>query len=231
LLFQSNDGTRNLYFKKVGDNIAIDAVNIDDEMLHPLINFKALKGGRYRLHLAGDIDNTIHGKIIIDGGMVEKFQGYNNMLAFLNAIPALMTLSNPGFNDKGYQIKSGEIEYSIINQKLIKFKSIRIVGGSSTIIGVGEINLADNSVKIDLAVQTAREIGKVVGAIPIVGYILVGDGKSIAMGVTVRGSLDNPEVKSHALKDMVSLPLGMIERLLKSPARLIEGNKKANSNR
>ncbi len=231
LLFQSNDGVANLYFKKVGDKIAIDAVNIDDTMLHPLINFDALKGGKYTLHLAGDTQKQIEGKIVIEGGTLERFQGYNNIVAFLNAIPALVALSNPGFNDKGYKIKEGAIEYSIINQNLIKLKSIRIVGGSSTIVGAGEINLATHLVSIDLAVQTAREIGKVVGAIPIVGYILVGDGKSVATGVTIRGSLDNPQVQSHAIKDMVSLPLGMIERLLKSPARLIEGSKKANSKR
>jgi len=231
LLFQSNDGVANLYFKKVGDKIAIDALNVDDAMLHPLINFDALKGGRYTLHLAGDTPRQIEGKIVIEGGTLERFQGYNNVVAFLNAIPALVALSNPGFNDKGYEIKEGEIEYTIINQNLIKFKSIRIVGGSSTIVGAGEINLATHLVSIDLAIQTAREIGKVLGSIPIVGYILVGDGKSVATGVTVRGSLDNPEVQSHAIKDMVSLPLGMIERLLKSPARLIEGSKKANSKR
>jgi len=231
LLFQSNDGVRNLYFKKVGDKIAIDAVNIDDAMLHPLINFDALKGGRYRLHLRGDMHKQVEGKIIIEGGTLERFQGYNNIVAFLNAIPALVALSNPGFNDKGYTIKEGDIEYTIINQNLIKLKSIRIVGGSSTIVGAGEIDLTTNLVSIDLAVQTAREIGKVVGSIPIVGYILVGDGKSVATGVTIRGSLNNPQVQSHAIKDMVSLPLGMIERLLKSPARLMEGTKKANSKR
>jgi len=230
-IFSSIDGKRSLFFKKEGKRVLIDAQNIDDKMLHPLINFKSLKGGKYAFWMEGEASKKIEGKLTIDGGIVEKFQGYNNMVAFFNAIPALMALSNPGFNDKGYRIKTGEIEYSIINQNLIKFKSIKIVGGSSTIVGAGEIDLAKNAVNIDLAIQTAREIGSVVGSIPIVGYILMGDGKSIGMGVTVRGTLNNPKVESQPIKDMVLLPLGMIDRLFKSPKRLLQGNKKANSNR
>jgi hypothetical protein len=231
VVFKSMEGNRKLYFKKQGNQISIDAQNIDDRMLHPLINFKALKGGRYSLFLDGDFEKRMEGKIVIDGGIVEQFQAYNNLVAFFNAIPALVTFSNPGFNNKGYKIKKGEIEYSLINQNIIKFKSIKIVGGSSTIVGAGTINIAKNSVNLDLAIQTAREIGKVVGSIPIVGYILMGDGKSIAMGVKVRGTLSNPKVESQPVQDMVSLPLGMIDRLFKSPKRLLEGNKKANSNR
>jgi len=232
LLFSSVEGKRKLKLtlRKNNKQLSIDAQNIDDKMLHPLINFKSLKGGKYSLLMQGEISKKMKGKITIDGGMVEKFQGYNNLVAFFNAIPALMTLSNPGFDAKGYRIEKGEIEYELYNQNLIKFKSIKIVGGSSTIIGAGEINLAKNSIKIDLAVQTAREIGKVVGAIPIVGYILVGDGKSIGMGIKVRGTLDNPKIESQAIKDMVSLPLGMIDRLFKSPKRLLDNVKKANSN-
>jgi len=230
VVFESIEGQKELYFKKLGSNITINANNIDDKMLHPLINFTALRGGKYALKMQGNFEKKMEGKITIEGGIVEKFQGYNNMVAFFNAIPALMTLSNPGFNDKGYIIKHGEIEYSVINQNIIRFKSIKIVGGSSTIVGAGEINIAKKSINMDLAIQTAREIGKVVGSIPIVGYILLGDGKSIAMGVTVRGSFDNPKIASQPIKDMVSLPFGMIERLLKSPKRLLEGNKKANSN-
>ncbi|MEA2028540.1 MAG: AsmA-like C-terminal domain-containing protein, partial [Campylobacterota bacterium] len=151
-IFSSIDGKRSLFFKKEGKRVLIDAQKIDDKMLHPLINFKSLKGGEYAFWMEGEVNKKIEGKITIDGGMIEKFQAYNNMVAFLNAIPALMTLSNPGFNDKGYRIKTGEIEYSIINQNLIKFKSIKIVGGSSTIVGAGEIDLAKNSINIDLAI-------------------------------------------------------------------------------
>jgi hypothetical protein len=96
------------------------------------------------------------------------------------------------------------------------------VGDSSTILGVGEIDIKKNSINMDIVIQTAREIGKVIGNIPIIGYILMGEDKSIAVGLTITGLLDNPKVKTHTIKDMVTMPFKMIERLLHTPKYLIK---------
>ncbi|SHO80671.1 Putative periplasmic protein [hydrothermal vent metagenome] len=189
-------------------NISIDAKDIDDKILHPLINFNSLKGGKYTLYLDGEIGGKIDGEIRIIGGILDKFQTYNNLVAFANTIPALITFSSPGFNDNGYKIKEGVVEYSV-DKNILRFKSIKIVGESSTIIGAGTINLKTK-----------------VSKIPVVGYILLGDNRSMAIGLSISGNLKNPKVETHAIKSMVELPFTILERLLKAPSNLLKRDRK-----
>lgn len=221
LLFEGNIDNDIVYFKKEKNYLTIKAVEIKDKTLHPLINFKALQNGIYSLEQNGTVGDKMRGKIILEGGLIKKFKAYNNLLAFVNTLPALITFSNPGFNNKGFKIKTGEIDYEI-NKNKIKFHKIEIVGDSSTILGAGGIDIEKNTIKMDIVIQTAREIGKVIGNIPIIGYILMGEDKSIAVGLTITGSLDNPKVETHTIKDMVTIPFKMIERLLHTPKYLIK---------
>ncbi len=221
LVFRGFSGNKTIYLEKNRDNISIDAKDINDKILHPLINFNSLKGGKYTLYLDGIINGKIDGEIRIVGGILDKFKTYNNLVAFANTIPALITLSNPGFNDNGYKIREGVVEYSI-DKNILRFKSIKIIGESSTIIGAGSINLKTQKIKIDLAVQVAREIGNIISKIPLVGYILVGDDKSMAIGLSITGDLKNPKVDTHTIKNMVELPFSILERLLKTPSNLLK---------
>ena len=71
--------------------------------LHPLINFKGLKGGRYTFKAYGDPDKLMHGEIIIEGGVMRDFKAYNNTLAFHQyAYLHLATLSKPGYSRKRF---------------------------------------------------------------------------------------------------------------------------------
>jgi hypothetical protein len=72
-----------------------------------------------------------------------------------------------------------------------------------------------------LAIQTARELGKFVGNLPLLGYILMGKDKSMTVGLRITGSLNKPKVKTSAAQDILSLPLQIIKRTLESPAHII----------
>jgi hypothetical protein len=195
---------------KKGKKINIEALRIKDALLHPLINFKGLKGGRYTFKAYGDPDKLMHGEIIIEGGVMRDFKAYNNTLAFINTLPALATLSKPGYSKKGFTIKHGIAKYRKIGDKII-FDKIYIEGTSANIVGKGEINLKTNTINMNLAIQTARELGKVVGSVPILGYILMGEDKSMTVGLTISGSLSKPIVKTSASKEILKLPLDLIK--------------------
>jgi hypothetical protein len=141
-------------------------------------------------------------------------------LAFINAIPALATLSSPGFSQKGFKITEGVAEYRKIGDSVI-FDSIYVKGKSATIVGRGRLDLGKKTINMDLAIHTARELGKIVGNLPLLGYILMGKDKSYTIGLKISGSLDKPVVKTSAAKDILSLPLQLIKRTLESPAHII----------
>ena len=210
--------------RKKGKNIKVEARRVQDRLLHPLINFKGLHKGRYSFKMSGNPDKVMHGEVMIEGGVMRDFKAYNNTLAFINTLPALATLQNPGYSKQGFHIKKGIAKYRKIGQKII-FDSIHIEGNSASFVGKGVIDLKKNTINMTLAIQTAREFGKVVGNIPLLGYILMGEDKSMTVGLKISGSLSKPVVKTSATKEILKLPLDLIKRTLQSPAHIL--NKEA----
>jgi hypothetical protein len=207
-------------FSKTGKIFSMQALRVKDKMLHPLIDFDGLKEGRYSLKKYGDPDKEMKGKIIVEGGVLSDFKAYNNILAFINAIPALAALKSPGFSQKGFKIKEGVVDYRMFKEKIV-FDSIYIQGASATFVGKGEIDLKKKSIQMDLAIQTAREFGKLVGNLPLLGYILMGKDKSMTVGLKISGPLKNPKVETSAAEEILALPLQLIKRTIESPAHLM----------
>ena len=212
-------------FTKKKDILSLQALRIKDKVLHPLINFDGLQYGRYSITKRGNPEKVMKGEIIVEGGVMRDFKAYNNTLAFVNTLPALATLHKPGYSNEGFVITSGVIDYRMVEQSKIIFDSIYIKGDSATIVGKGELDLKKKTINIELAIQVARELGKALGSIPLVGYILVGKDKSITVGLQITGSLDKPNVSVSAAKDILSYPLQLIKRTIESPGQLLTPEK------
>jgi len=206
-------------FTKKGDIFTVKALRIKDTMLHPLINFTGLKKGRYTLKKSGDPSKSMKGLILIEGGILSDFKAYSNTLAFINTIPALATLNSPGFSKQGFKIKEGVIDYTMIPEK-ITFDSVYLKGNSATIVGKGTVDLKTGKLHMDLAIRSVREFGKMVGKIPLLGYILMGDDNSMTVGLQVTGSIDDPKVNTSVAKDILTLPLEILKRTIIAPTRL-----------
>ncbi len=214
-IFEGSLGQDKVRVVKKRDNLEIEAINIGDRMLHPLINFDGLQGGKYSIKMSGIPGKQVRGVIELDGGLMSNFKAYNNLLAFINTVPALATLNSPGFNNEGLRIKKGTIEFTITEGKKISFDSVLIQGESATISGDGEIDIEAQTVNVDLAIQAAKAVGKLIGNIPVVGYILTGDRKSImTVGLHIGGTLENPKIKVSPIKDVLLFPLRVLERSL-----------------
>ncbi|MDM5271001.1 AsmA-like C-terminal domain-containing protein [Sulfurovum sp. zt1-1] len=213
-------------FEKKGNIFSINALRIKDDVLHPLIDFKGLKKGRYSLKVSGNINKVMNGRIIIEGGVMKDFKAYNNTLALINTLPALATLQDPGFSKEGFKIKKGVAEYKVINGEKIVFDSIYIKGKSSTIVGKGFIDIKQNVIDIQLAIRTAKTLGNVMGKIPFIGYILMGEDKSMTLGLTITGTLDKPKVETSAAEEILILPLEIIKRTIESPKQMLEETKR-----
>jgi len=208
-------------FTKKNDLTSIQALRIKDKVLHPLINFDGLQNGRYSLKSSGKLGKVMHGEIIVEGGVMKGFQAYNNTLAFINTLPALAVLHKPGYSTEGFHIDNGFSSYRMIDQKKIIFDSIHIKGGSANIAGEGEIDLEKKTINMNLAIQVARELGEVVGSVPLVGYILMGEDKSVTVGLSITGSLEKPLVQISTAQDIISFPLQILKRTLQSPIKLL----------
>ena len=200
--------------------LSVNANKIKDRMLSSLINFNGMRGGRYSFELSGVTDGTMIGKISVLGGAIRSFKVYNDIIALFNTIPALMTFSDPGFSDKGYIIRDGKIDFELHSNR-IDIDNLYINGKSATVAGQGVINLNTKRMDMDLAIHTARELGQLIGSLPLVGYILFGKDKSLTTGIKITGTVENPIVKTNTVKDILLSPLEFIKRTISSPAHII----------
>ncbi len=219
-IFTATKDGDSVRIEKNGTSLVAHANMIKDTMLRALINFGGLQGGRYSLELLGDINSEMKGVIEIKGGAIESFKAYNDLIALFNTIPALMTLSDPGFSKKGFVVRDGKIVFRILQDRVI-FDTIYLNGKSATVAGKGTVMLESGKLNIDLAIRTAREVGKVLGNLPIVGYILFGKDKSITTGVKITGTLEHPHAKTNPVQEALLYPLELIKRTVTSPAHII----------
>ncbi len=229
VIFSGELGKDRVEITKNGDDLKISAKNIGDRMLHALIHFKGLYGGRYTISIHGNITRDIKGSIHIDGGVIRDFKAYNDLIALFNTIPALIAFSSPGFSSKGFVIKKGDIVFRIRGDMLY-FEKIEFIGKSSTIVGNGKMNIKSKVLDMDLGIQTAREVGKSVGSLPILGYIIFGKDKSLTTGVKITGTLDKPKVKTNPIGQALLYPLQLLRRTITAPASLggTNGSNKSN---
>ncbi len=212
-------------FNKKGSYISIEALRIHDRMLHPLINFSGLQKGRYTIKISGTPGKSMKGEILLEGGILKSFKAYNKTRSFIKNNKELAQIQDPGFTAKGFKIREGKITYRIIKNRVI-FDSVYIKGDTATIVGKGELNMKSKKLNIDLAIQTVRKLGKIVGSLPVLGYILMGEDNSITFGLKITGTLDDPKVKTSAAKEILLLPFDLIKRTLQSPAHIINTDKK-----
>ena len=211
--FRGNLGPDKIKLTMKQKHLEIIADRIGDKMLHPLIHFSGLQRGKYSLKMSGIPGKMMTGTITIDHGVLSNFKAYNNLLAFINTIPALATLNSPGFSNKGFVIDKGLIKFTVYRGDLLTFDSILIKGKSATISGEGTVELKTKKINVDLAIRTSKGIGNLIGELPVVGYILTGKNKSMmTVGLHVGGTLEKPITKTSPIKDVLLLPFRMIER-------------------
>ena len=209
-------------FNKVKDKWFIQALRIKDKFLQRLTNFKGLKQGRYSIKKWGNPKTIMNAEVIIEGGVLKDFKAYNKILSFIKTIPSLKVLNNLGLDKSGFKIEKGLINYQMIADKKLIFKSFYIKGKEATIVGKGSINFITNKIDMDLGIEVARKIGNIIGSIPILGYILMGSDNSLTVGLKLKGNLNSPKVETSMAKEILTLPLELIKRTLESPKYLIK---------
>ncbi|AKF24694.1 hypothetical protein YH65_04305 [Sulfurovum lithotrophicum] len=218
-------GSDKVTFRKTGKKITIEALRIHDRMLHPLINFNGLQKGRYTIRLSGIPGKRMKGEILLDGGILKSFKAYSKTRNFIKSNKSLSQIQDPGLTKKGFKIQEGKILYRIVKDKVI-FDTVYVKGDTATIVGKGTLDIKTKKLNIKLAVQTVRKLGKIIGSLPLLGYILMGKDNSVTIGLTIKGTLDDPKVNYSAAKEILSLPFDLIKRTLQSPAHIINTGKK-----
>ena len=201
-----NDDKFNLYGKNFGD-----------EFMNNLFALSKFKKGILDFAVNGSPDEH-NGVVYIRDTTILDYKLLNNVLAFVNTIPSLVTFSLPGYNKNGLKVNSAYMDFKY-KDEIYKMNNIFLKSKEIDILGKGESSIKNNTIDIDLNLKT--DLGSAVSKIPLVGYILLGK-NSVSTSLKVRGKLDDPEVKTQVVKDILIAPINIIKRTLMLPFEIFK---------
>jgi len=195
--------------------------DFNDYFMDRLFALSRFKGGKLSFSMHGTT-KEYDGIFYISDTTVVKYKILNNILAFIDTVPSLVTFSLPGYNKNGLKVKSAYADFHS-KDDVINFKNIYLDSKEIDIVGRGTTNIQKN--KIDLMLNLKSNLGSSVNKIPVVGYILLGD-DTISTSLSITGKLSDPTVKSLIAKDIIVAPINIIKRALKSPFHMFAPSEK-----
>jgi len=211
-------------FKLEKKNIHLYGENFNDEFMDNLFSLAKFKDGKLNFSMNGTIDNY-NGLFYMSDTTIVDYKMLNNILAFINTVPSLVTFSLPGYSKSGLNIDSAYMIFNARNS-VFKISDFFLDTKEIDILGSGVADL--NKDKIDVTLNLKTDLGSSISKIPLVGYILLGDDNTISTTMKITGKLTDPDVKSLIAKDIVVAPINIVTRALLLPYDLLKAIKDTN---
>lgn len=207
-----------------GEKFHFYGKNFNDKFMENLFSLSKFKGGTLDFSIDGKIDDY-SGLMYIKNSTIMDYKILNNILAFINTVPSLITFSLPGYSTNGLFVEQAYVNFNS-NNNLFNFSDIYLKSKELNILGKGNANFKKDTIDINLNLKT--DLGSNASKIPLVGYILF-DEESMSTTLKIEGKLSNPKIKSLLARDIAIAPLNIIKRMFTLPYNLLT-NLKQDSN-
>ena len=224
----------NITLKESKDKkVDIFTSNLNDEYINTIFDKHIFKGGSFIFHANGTM-NDLNGKLIIDNCNIENLAVLNNLLMFIHTSPALINpllaipsvvgmATNDGFNLFAYKIVNGNLEFNYNKQnEILEIKRLVTVGNGIDFDGKGKLDLNTMLLTSNIKLIFLKDYSKIVGAIPVINYVLLGDNNRVETEVNLNRKLEDPEVSTNLTKDTLSVPMNIGKRIINSPSALFD---------
>jgi len=211
-------------FKLYKNKFELTGQNFNDNFMENIFALSKFKGGSLDFMMAGSL-NKYDGVLNINNTTILDYKLLNNILAFVNTIPSLLTFSLPGYNQKGLKVNNAYMNFSS-NKNDINITDINLDSQEIDIKGRGTVNFKTD--KIDVKLNLITDLASAISQVPVVGYILFGK-DSISTSLKIEGALQAPVVTSLFAKELVVAPLNIIKRTILLPVHLFSSNDKNSS--
>lgn len=216
LAFQSTFEGGKLLFEKGADYIFIDGKNLTSNFIDALVSRQVFQNGSFDIVLDGNGTQNFSGVFFMENTIIKDLRFFNNLMAFINTIPSLMTLKNPQFNEHGYEVKEGFISFKR-KENALMIEEIKLKGHSADISGSGIVLLDNSQIDLTLNIATLKSVSNILNNIPIVRNILLDKDGKIFTSVRVKGTLEKPDISTNLLAETIFSPINIIKRTIKLP--------------
>jgi AsmA-like C-terminal region/Protein of unknown function len=200
-----------------GEYFSLQGNDLNDTFMNALSPDAHLRNGKMTMAVQGQLDE-FSAIIEVEKTVLEDFKTLNNVLAFVNTIPALITFSLPSYSSSGLHLSSAVFGAKVVNG-VATIESMLVESPELSITGKGLIDFPEKTIDMDLNLIT--QSNKNMRKIPLVGYILAGKKKHPSITVKVSGDLTNPAVEHKTFKEVATIPFSILYRTLALPAHLV----------
>jgi hypothetical protein len=193
--------------------------NLNDTFMENFSGVTDFEKGKMKFQIKGTLDQY-SGDATIENTIMHSYGAINNILAFVNTIPSLMTFSIPGYSRDGIDVKKMYAKISSKN-KIIYVRDMLIDTPELKIYGDGQLDWNNNL--IDMDVQLKTNLGSSASKIPLLGYIIF-DKDTISTTLKVTGKLDDPKVTTRLASDAAMAPINILKRTITLPYHLFDSD-------
>ncbi|WP_458411035.1 YhdP family protein [Aliarcobacter butzleri] len=226
-------GDTQVVFRDTNGKLELYAVDISADFLNKISNRSIFLGGKVHFFATGNI-NDLHGKVVLKNSSIANLSILNNILLFIQTSPAIINpflaipsvvglATNPGFNLLTYKISDGDLEFNYSKDKgLINIVKLNTVGNGIDFEGKGDIDLTNSNINFNMNLIFFKDYANIVGAIPVLNYIILGDENRVETKININGSLDNPTIATNLTTDTFNIPSNIVKRVINSPVRFFD---------
>lgn len=156
--------------------------------------------------------------ITFSNGVIEQDKILAAILEVLN-VTEIVKGRLPDMSTAGFKYTTMTIEGQFGNGKL-RIKKLAMDGETLDILGYGEIDMEQESIKMELLAAPFQTVDTVIKYLPGVNYLL--GGSLVAIPVSVQGKLADPRVRVMSPSSVSKSLLNLGARTIKLPFKLIE---------
>ena len=211
-------GSGLIQFEMAGDTFSLEGDGLNDKFMGALIAGARFENGAMAMAAQGSFEQF---SVIFEvkDTILKHLKTVNNIMAFINTVPALTTFSLPGYSTTGLVV-----DYAVVgmafNGKNATIESIEIDSSQMNVVGAGSMDFFEQLINLDLKLisQAKSNLGK----IPVVGYIVGGGKEKRSKAINISGSFNDPVVKHSLLRNFIAQPVKMLARILSLPFYLVK---------
>lgn len=205
------------YLDKTSDRVYLSINGVNDKILNDFFAEQYVKNGTFSLLLEGKNFDDLNGTVSIKKTYITGLKFHNQLMSFIDTVPSLLLFKTPTFNNQGLDIQNGAIAFDKKDEK-INVKTLALDGDTVDILGLGDVNLKDNSINIQLELKILKSASHIIANIPIINQVLLGKDRAISTAILVDGTIDDPKFHTQVIKEALKLPFDLINNIIQIPS-------------
>ena len=168
-----------------------------------------------------DLEKTAEGDIgfNVAGGSVKGFSVLSKILSILN-VAQLLKMQLPDVTSDGmpYNEISGHFN---AHNGILYTNDLVLKSDSINMAIVGKFDMINETIDITVGVQPLQTIDKIVGIVPILGWIIAGKDRTLIMVYfSVKGPANDPVVTAIPFQSMATGVFGIFKRIFQLPVEI-----------